>query len=163
MAAQPSILKNMSNLVLSKLLVLSVLQDGICRSFHNKATINASALLCVLWQNLDEDSFDMLNKNYCWAAIPDLIWTTNVPYERKMNMLSSIDNNFIICLFDFERFNIESRFLFSFYHTINATKMKICQSIVYQVTIYLALYLTKREATLLFLRVIVHIKLAVES
>ena len=72
-------------LVWSKL-ALFVLHDGICRSFHSKATIiiNASALLFVLWQNLDEGSFDMLYKNYCWAAIPDPIWTTNVPYERKI-------------------------------------------------------------------------------
>ena len=51
-------------------------------------------------------------KNYYWAAIPDPIWTTNVPYERKLNMLSSTDNNFMIFLFDFERFSIESRFPF---------------------------------------------------
>ena len=81
-------------------------------SFHKKATINASALLCVLWQNLDEDGFDMHYKHYCWAAIPDPIWMTNVSYERKRNMLSSTDNNFMICLFDFERFSIESRFPF---------------------------------------------------
>ena len=61
--------------------------------------------------NLDEDSFDMLYKNDC-AAIPHSIWTTNVPYERKINMLSFTDNNFMICLFDFERFSIESRFPF---------------------------------------------------
>ena len=103
--------KNMSKLVLSKL-ALFVLHDGICGSFHNKATINASAVLCVLWQNLDEDRFDMLYKNYCWAAILDPIWTTNVPYERKINMLSSTDKNFMICHFDFERFSIESRFPF---------------------------------------------------
>ena len=30
--------------------------------------------------------------------------------ERKINMLSSTDNNFMICIFDFERFSIESRF-----------------------------------------------------
>ena len=36
-----------SNLVLSKL-ALFVLHDGIFGSFHNKATINASAKLCVL-------------------------------------------------------------------------------------------------------------------
>ena len=47
-------------------MALFVLHDGICGSFHNKATINASALLCVLWQNLDEDSFDMFYKNDCW-------------------------------------------------------------------------------------------------
>ena len=46
--------------------------------------------------NLDEDSFDMLYKNYCRAAIPDPIWTINVPYERKINMLSSTDNNVMI-------------------------------------------------------------------
>ena len=104
----------MSKLVLSKL-ALFVLHDGICESFHNKATIiiiNASALICGLWQNLDEDSFDMLLKNYCWAAIPSPIWTTNVPHERKINMLSSTDNSFMICPFDFERFSIESRFPF---------------------------------------------------
>ena len=56
-------------------------------------------------------------KNYCWAAIPDPIWTTNVPYESKINMLSSTDNNFMICLFDFERFSIESRCVF-FTHTV---------------------------------------------
>ena len=67
---------------------------------------------CVLWQNLGEGSFDMLYKNYCWAAIPDPIWTTNVPYERKINMLSSTDNNFMIILFNFDRFRIESRFPF---------------------------------------------------
>ena len=108
---------DMSTLVLSKL-ALVVLRDGICGSFHNKATINASALRCVLWQNLDEDSFDMLYKNYCWAAIPDPIWTTNVPYERKKNMLSSTDTNFMICIFDFERFSIESRFPFFLTHTV---------------------------------------------
>ena len=101
----------MSKLVLSKL-ALFVRHDGICGSFHNKATINAFTLLCVLWQNLDEDSFDMLYKNYCWAAILDPIWTTNVPYKRKINMLSFTDNNFMICHFDFERFSIESQFPF---------------------------------------------------
>ena len=96
-----------------------VLHDGICGTFTTKQQINASALLCVLWQNLDEDSFDMLYKNYCWAAIPDPIWTTNVSYERKINMPSSIDKNFMICLFDFERLCIESRFPFflSFFYS----------------------------------------------
>ena len=66
-------------------------------------------------QNLDEDSFDMLY-NDCWAAIPDPILMTNIPYERKINMLSSTDNNFMIFLFDFERFWIESQFLFFHSH-----------------------------------------------
>ena len=101
----------MSKLVLSKL-ALFVLHDGICGSFNNKATINASTL--------DEDSFNMLYKNDCWAAIPDPLWTTNVPYERKINMLSSTDNNVMICLFDFERSSIESRFPFFFTHTVTA-------------------------------------------
>ena len=70
-------------------------------AFTTKQQLIHPALLCVLWQNLDEDTFDKLYKNDCWAAIPDPIWTTNVPYERKINMLSSTDNNFIICLFDF--------------------------------------------------------------
>ena len=101
-------------------MALFVLHDGICGSFHIKATINASALLCVLQQNLDEDGFDMLYKNYCWAAIPDPIWTTNVPYERKINMLSSIDNNLrfvFLILRDFV-LNLGFLFLFFFTHTV---------------------------------------------
>ena len=72
--------------LVSSKLALFVLHDGICGSFHhvhNKATSNASALFYVQWQNLDEDSFDMLYQNACWAAIPDPIWTTNVPYEKE--------------------------------------------------------------------------------
>ena len=62
---------------------------------------------------------DILYKNYCWTPIPAPIWMTNVPYERKTNMLSSTDNNFKICLFDFERSSIESRFPFFFFtHTV---------------------------------------------
>ena len=49
---------NMSNLFLSKLAF--ALYDGIYGSYHTKATIRASALHCVLWQNLEEDRFDML-------------------------------------------------------------------------------------------------------
>ena len=62
----------------------------------------------------------------------------NVPYERKINILPSTDNNFRICLFDFERFSIESRFPFlkltlytctlvsmrSTYITLHKTNMK---------------------------------------
>ena len=36
-----------------------------------------------------------------------IIWKKNI-------MLSSTDNNFMICIFDFERFSIESRFPFFF-------------------------------------------------
>ena len=55
-------------------------------------------------------------KNYCWAAIPDPIWTTN---KRKINMLSgsSTENNFMFFLFDFERFRMNLGFLF-LTHTI---------------------------------------------
>ena len=68
--------------------------------------------LCTQTQNFDEDSFDMLYKIDSWTAISDLIWTTNVPYERKINMLSSTDNNFKVFLFNCEIFRIESRFPF---------------------------------------------------
>ena len=37
------------------------------------------------------------------------------PIPRQMNMLSSIDNNFMIFLFVFERFRIESRFPFFYF------------------------------------------------
>ena len=60
-------------------------------------------------QNLDEDSFDMLYKNDWRAAIPDPIWTTNVPYARKIDMLSSTDNNFMLFLFDSERLKSNGR------------------------------------------------------
>ena len=39
---------------------------------RNNACIRTA--LCTTTQNLDEDSFDMLYKNNCWAAIPDPIW-----------------------------------------------------------------------------------------
>ena len=99
-----------------------MLHDCICGSFHNTATINASALLCELWQNLDEDGFDMLYNNDCWAAIPDPIWTTNVPYERKINMLSSTDNNFMIVFLILRDsvLNLGFLFLFFFTHTVYA-------------------------------------------
>ena len=57
-------------------------------------------------------SFDMLYKNYCWAAVPDPIWTINVPYERIMNMLSCVDISFVISLFNFEKFWVKPRFPF---------------------------------------------------
>ena len=59
---------------------------------------------------MDEDSFNVLYKKDCWAAFPDYIWTTNVPYERKVDKLLFTD--FIICLFDVEIFSIESQFPF---------------------------------------------------
>ena len=96
----------MSKLFLSKL-ALFALHDGICGSFYNKATIHASALHCVLWQNFEEDGFDMLYKNDCWAAIPDPIWTTNVPYERKINMLS-------LGLYYFGYFHLQTRSVFGY-------------------------------------------------
>ena len=48
----------------------------------------------------------------CWAAIPDQIWMTNVQCKRKINMLSFTDTNFMIFLFDFERFRIDSVVVF---------------------------------------------------
>ena len=60
--------------------------------------------------NLDEDSFDMLCKNYCWAAIPDPIWTTNVSYERKIICYHPLITILCDFYFDFERIRIESRF-----------------------------------------------------
>ena len=47
MAAQQSILYNMSKLFFS-ILGLFALYDGICGNFHNKATLHASTLHCVL-------------------------------------------------------------------------------------------------------------------
>ena len=91
------------------------------RELSQQSNINASALICVLWQNLDEDSFDMLYKNDCWAAIPGPIWRPMYQNEREIKMLSSTDSNFMICRFDFERFSIESWFpffIFCFTHTV---------------------------------------------
>ena len=76
---------------------------------NNYSCIRTS--LCILWQNFDEDNFDMLYKNDCWAAIQDPVLTINVPYKRT-NKYAPTDNNFTILLFDFERFRIESRFPF---------------------------------------------------
>ena len=76
--------KTFQNWFLSKL-AMFVLHDGLCGSFHNKATIDASALLCVGYydKNLDEDSFDMLYQNDCWAAIPDLIMNDQCTIWKK--------------------------------------------------------------------------------
>ena len=84
-------------------MALFVLHDSIAGDFHNKATIGASALLCVQWQNLDGDSFDMVYKKDCWAVIPDPIWTINIPYERKINMLSCTEIIFVISFCNFEK------------------------------------------------------------
>ena len=97
---------------------------------------------------LDEDSFDMLYKNYCWAAILDPIWTTNVPilYERIKNMVSSTDNNFMICFFDFERFSIESRFFFFFFflvHTVYLFHSKFCDIASVEFPCHMALMLLR--------------------
>ena len=129
-------LSNMSKLVLSKL-ALFVLHYVICGSFHNKSTINASPLL---WQNLDEDSFDMLYKNYCWEQ-PSLTQYERPMYhnERKINMLSSTDNNFMICLFDFERFSIESRCVFFLTHTVYFKLLEIQISLPFIIIVYLFL------------------------
>ena len=68
-------------------------------------------MLCVQWQNLDEDRFDMLYKIIAGAAISDPIWTINVPW-KKIEYAITPDNNFMICHFDFGRSSIESRFPF---------------------------------------------------
>ena len=101
-----------------------MLHDSIAGDFHNKATIGASALLCVQWQNLDGDSFDMLCKNYCWAAIPDPIWTINVPYERKMNMLSCTEISVVISFFKFEKFWVKPGFPFTQLNRANAQSLE---------------------------------------
>ena len=83
-------------------------------------------LHCIVYydKNLGRRQFWHALQNYCWAAIPDPIWTTNVPYERKINMLSSTDNNnFMIFLFDFERFRIESWILVSFFFFFSHTEI----------------------------------------
>ena len=80
-------------------------QFGVCTAWWHLQELSQQSNSAQT-QNLDEDSFDMLYKTDCWAAIPNPIWTTNVPYERKINMLSSTDKNFLIFLFDFEWFRI---------------------------------------------------------
>ena len=87
--------------------------SSIAGDFHNKATIGASALLCVQWQNLDGDSFDMLYKNDCWAAIPDPIWTISVPYE-----------SFAISFFNFEEFWVKPGFPFTQLNRANTQNLE---------------------------------------
>ena len=64
---------------------------------------------CIVFTNLD-----MLYKNDCWAAIPDPIWTINVPCERKINMLSSTGNNFMIFFVFLRDLGLNHDFLFFF-------------------------------------------------
>ena len=107
------VLENMSNWFVQ--VGVFVLHDSIAGDFHNKATIGASTLLCVQWQNLDGDSFDMLYKNYCWAAIPDPIWTINVPYEKKNEYAIMYWIQF--CYIFFQFWEILSQTGLSFYAT----------------------------------------------
>ena len=72
------------------------------------ALLPGTALCTIIWQNLDVDSFDMLYKNDCWGAIPDLIWTINLLYERKINMLSCTEISFVRFFFFFFLRNFES-------------------------------------------------------
>ena len=108
-------------------------QNWFCPSWHclccimafegafttKRQLIHLHCMLCVLWQNLEEDSFDMLYKNDCWTAIPDSIWMTIVPYvkKKKKNVLTSTDNSWFVFLI-FERFSIESWFPLFLTHTV---------------------------------------------
>ena len=51
-------------------------------------------------------------KTHCWTAIPGSIWTTSVPVwkRNKYAIIHNCAKHFMICLFEFERFSIESRF-----------------------------------------------------
>ena len=75
-----------------------------CGGLSQQSNNGESALLCVPWQNLDGDSFDMLYKSGCWAAIPDPMWVINIPHERKINMLSCTEISSVISFFSFEKF-----------------------------------------------------------
>ena len=110
-------------LVLSKL-ALFVLHDSIAGEFHNKATVGASALHWVQWQNLDGDSFDMLYKNDCWAAIPNPIWMINISYERKINMLWCTYISFVISLFNFEKYLVKPGFSFTQLNRANTQNLE---------------------------------------
>ena len=102
------------------------------RELSQQSNNNASTLLWVLWQNLDEDSFDMLYKNDCWVAIPDQIWTTNVPYERKINMLSSIDKKFMFVFLILRDLVLNLGFLFNILtHTVLYVRLACTTKLVY--------------------------------
>ena len=101
-------------LFLSKLAVFA-LHDDICGSFHDKATIQSSALHCVL---------NCTNFNSTWMKTVSTCFTKMIAEQQsrpnmndqctiwRKKMLSSTDDNFMIFLFDFERFRIESWFPF---------------------------------------------------
>ena len=103
------------------MLAVFVLHDGIFGSFHNKATINASELL-VYYDKTWMKSFDMLKKgllsSHPW---PNMNVQCTIMKE-KLNIFIIPDNNFMICLFDFEKFSIESGFPIVLTHTVYLTK-----------------------------------------
>ena len=102
----------MSNWFLSKL-ALFVLHDGICGSFHNKAAINAfRTALCIMTKTWMKTVLTCFTEMI--AEQPSLTQYERpmYHYERKINMLSRTDNNVMICILDFEKFSIESRFPF---------------------------------------------------
>ena len=81
---------NMSKLFLSKLAFFT-LHDGISGTFHNCTN-----------SKLGRKQFCQAIQNDRWAAIPEPVWMTSVPYERKINMQSSTDNNFILSFWFWE-------------------------------------------------------------
>ena len=100
---------------------------AICFVKHVKIIFVQVGVVCAAWWHLRELSLQSNNSCICTALCktwtktvltcftkiiaeqPSLtqLWTTNVPYERIINMLSSTDNNFMIFLFYFESFRIE--------------------------------------------------------
>ena len=77
--------------------------------------------LCTMTK-LGQRQFWHAFKNYCWAAISDPIWTTKVPYERQINMLSSTDNK--IFLFDFR--SVSFFFILTLYVSCKPPMLHVC-------------------------------------
>ena len=82
---------------------------GTFTMFKAKIHVGASALLCVQWQNLD---------------IKNSIWTINVPYERKINMLSCTEISFVISFFNFEKFWVKPGFPFTQLNRANTQNLE---------------------------------------
>ena len=109
-AAQQSIKKTCQNFV--SMFASFAVHGGICGSFHNKATIHHPH--CVVY-------YDKTWTNTVLTCFTKMIveQPSLTEYGRPMyhmyentNMLSSTDKNFMIFLFDFERFRNESPFPF---------------------------------------------------
>ena len=92
--------------------ISSVISFFSFEKFWVKPGLPSTQLNLANTQNLEKINFDMFYKNYYWAVICYPICVTNVSYKREVIVLSFPVISFVILIFVFLRFDIESGFPF---------------------------------------------------